>query len=285
MAKKKLTYDYQEQLCAIMAREFTPEDEVGATAIFNHAFVALGLAQELYAPGLAICVNARGRWAMLGHLRTPFEVGKPPEPQIEALMDHDDIFDCLQGGRWNIFMQPAQIDKFGNMNISMIGADKKKPKAALVGSRGVPDNTTNGGRIYYNVADHNVRSFAAKVDFVSGCGHTGARKEGLIKYGHPKKVFSNLGVFDFDKKTGCMRVVSLNIGVTKKQVVDNTGFELIWPDPVPESPAPTEEELMYIREIVDPAGIRRADFAKGEELTKIMAELWQGMSYEMIYGK
>lgn len=181
-------------------------------------------------------------------------------------------------------MQPAQIDKFGNMNISLIG-DKKKPKAALVGSRGVPDNTSNGGRVYYNVADHNVRSFVEKVDFVSGCGHTGARKEGLIKYGHPKKVFSNLGVFDFDEKTGRMRVVSLNIGVTKQQVVDNTGFELIWPNPVPETPAPTEQELMYIREIVDPAGIRRADFAKGEEFKKIMDELWQGMTYEMIYGK
>ena len=285
MAKKKLTYDYQEQLCAIMAREFTPEDEFGCTAIFNHAFVALGLAQELYSPGMAICVNARGRWAMLGHLRTPFEVGKPPEAQIEALMDHDDIFDCLQGGRWNIFMQPAQLDMYGNMNIAQIGPDKKKPKAALVGSRGVPDNTTNGSRTYYNVADHNVRSFVEKVDFVSGCGTQGARKEGLIKYGHIKKVFSNLGVFDFDEKTGRMRVVSLHIGVTKQQVVENTGFELIWPDPVPESPAPTEEELMWIREIIDPAGIRRADFAKGEEYNKIMAELWQGMSYEMVYGK
>jgi len=284
MAKKKLNYDYQEQLCAIMAREFTAEDELGCTGIFNHAFVALGIAQELYAPGLSICTYAKGRWGMLSHLRAPFEVGKPPEAQIEALMDHEAIFDCVVGGKWNIFMQPGQIDKFGNMNISLIG-DFRKPKVALVGARGVPDNTTNAGRVYYNVADHTTKCFVEKVDFVCGRGHEAERKQGMIKYGAVKKVFSNLGVFDFDDKTGRMRVVSLHTGVTKQQVVDNTGFELIWPKAVPETPAPTEEELLYIREIVDPAGIRRADFAKGEEFTKIMNELWQGMSYEMIYGK
>ena len=135
MAKKKLTFDYQEQLCAIMAREFTPEDELGCTGIFNHAFVALGLAQELYAPGIAICTYAKGRWGMLGHLRTPFEVGKPPEGQIEALMDHNDIFDCLVGGRWNIFMQPGQ--NRGRLRSRVVMSEKQLKKLADITSQTV----------------------------------------------------------------------------------------------------------------------------------------------------
>jgi len=284
MVKKKLSYTLEEQLVSALAREFTPEDEIGVTAIFTFSFVAATLAQELYAPKLAVCMMAKGRWGLLNKVRYPFEVGKPPGQFIEALMTMDDIFDFLVRGKWNIFMQPAQIDKYGNMNISTIG-DWHKPKAALVGARGVPDNTTNGGRVYYNVANHTNRVFVEKVDFVCGAGYGPERKQGVIKWGAPKKVFTNLGVFDFEKKTGRMRVASVHTGVTQQQVVENTGFELIWPKRVPETPPPSEEELHLLREIMDPAGVRRLDFVKGDDFNRVMKEIQTGTTYEMVYGK
>lgn len=284
MAKAKLatSYTMEEQLCANLAREWGPDDQIAVTGVVASAFVAAGLAERLKKTTFGIIAEAKGRVAMLSNIRLPFE--EPPDEFIDCLLSNEDVFDLMVGGKWNILMGPAQIDKYGNMNISVIG-DWNKPKAALVGARGVPDNTTNGGRIYYLVANHSLKSFVEKVDFVCGAGHTAERKDGTLKYGAVKCVYSNLGIFDFDPKTGRMRVKSAHTGVTKQQIVENTGFELIIPDPLPETPAPTEEEVRLLREVVDPSGARRIDFATGEALQKIMGQIIGGTSYEMIYGK
>ena len=62
-------------------------------------------------------------------------------------------------------------------------------------------------------------------------------------------MFTDLAVLDFHEEKRAMRVVSLHPGVTKDQVVEATGFDLIWPDEVPETPAPTGQELTWIHEI------------------------------------
>lgn len=286
MTKKKLasSYTLEEQITAMMAREFGPEDELGVTGMLSHAFVAVVLAQHLYAPKLCIYGGSRGRGCIMSNVRFPFDATEVPEEFIESLMEMEDGLNFQVRGKWNIFMQPAQIDMYGNMNISVIG-DWKKPTVALVGARGVPDNTANGGRIYYTVNNHSTRTFVKKVDFICGAGYTEDRKNGTIKYGAVEKVFSELGIFDFDKKTGRMRLASVHTGVTVDEVIKNTGFELIIPDPVPETPAPTEEEVHYLRDIVDPPGVRRFDLAKGEAKQKIFQEIMGGTTYEMIYGK
>ena len=282
MAKLASSYTMEEQLVANIAREFGPGDQIALTGMVSCAFVAAGVAERLYAPNISIIAEAKGRVAVVSNLRLPWM--EPPDDQIDCLLSNEDVFDLLIGGKWNIFMQPSQIDQYGNMNISVIG-DWKKPKAPLVGARGVPDNTTNGGRVYYMVTNHSTRSFVEKVDFICGVGYGPERQQGIIKYGAVKHVYSNLGVFDFDEKTGRMRLKSAHTGVTKEQIVENTGFELIIPDPIPETPAPTEEELRLIREVVDPSGARRIDFAKGEALQTIMNQISGGTTYEMIYGK
>jgi glutaconate CoA-transferase subunit B len=125
-----------------------------------------------------------------------------------------------------------------------------------------------------------------KVDFVCGVGWTKERREGKIKFGGVTKVFSNLGVFDFDtKKTGRMRLLSYHTGVTIDQIQENTSFELIIPKECKETDPPSEEELMLMREVCDPGGIRRMDLGSKEEYARIMQELTDGTTYEMIYGK
>ena len=284
MAKKALNYTLEEQLVSVIAREFGPDDEIAASGMLAHSFVACVLAQRMYAPKMRVLADAKGKWPMTNLLRFPYAPGQPPEDAVEKLANMDDVFDFMLSGRFNNIMQPAQIDMYGNMNISVFG-DWKKPARPLVGARGVPDNTSNGARVYYTVPNHHNRAFMEKVDFVCGVGWTKERREGKIKYGGVTKVFSNLGVFDFDKKTGRMRLVSVHTGVTVQQVVENTGFELIMPKSVPETAPPSEEELMLMREVVDPGAIRRLDFVKGEEAARIMQELTVGTTYEMIYGK
>jgi glutaconate CoA-transferase subunit B len=71
----------------------------------------------------------------------------------------------------------------------------------------------------------------------------------------PKRVFSPLGVFDFDAQQGSMRILSLHPGVTVAQVQAATGFEMIVPATIEETPPPSEVELAVLRRRVDPAGL------------------------------
>jgi len=68
-------------------------------------------------------------------------------------------------------------------------------------------------------------------------------------------VVSNLGVFDFDTPDHSMRLASVHRGVSVDEVIENTSFELVVPDQVPETRAPTDEELRVLREVIDPQGI------------------------------
>jgi len=286
MAKKVADYTMEEQSVSAIAREFGPDDEIAASGMLGHSFVACVLAQRLYAPKLRVFAEAKGKWLLSNHIYFPYAPGMPPEESVEKLCTMDDVFDFMLSGRFNNIMQPAQIDMYGNMNISYFGGDWKKPNRALVGSRGVPDNTSNGARVYYTTNVHDKRTFMEKVDFVCGAGWTKERREGKIKYGGVTKVFSPLGVFDFDQeKTGRMRLCSYFTGVTIDQIVENTGFELIIPKDVKETPPPSEEELMLMRDVIDPGAIRRLGFAKGAEYARIMNEITVGTTYEMLYGK
>jgi acyl CoA:acetate/3-ketoacid CoA transferase beta subunit len=172
-------------------------------------------------------------------------------------------------------MQPVQIDRNAYMNLSLVG-DKLKPSAVFVGSRNVPDNTVNQPRTLYFVPHHSTRVFVDKVDFISGVGYGKEREEGLAKWGSPIEIISNLGVIDFDPETGRARLKSMHTGVSLNQVKENTGFDLIIPEPLPGMDPPTEEELHWIRDEIDPLGVRRLDFVRGEEYKQVMAEIMGG---------
>ena len=105
------------------------------------------------------------------------------------------------------------------------------------------------------------------------------------KWGPVERVISNLGVFDFDEKSQRMRLKSVHTGVTVQQVVENTSFELLLPEPVPETEPPSVEEILLMREVVDPAGIKRLDFVKGDDFKKVMGEIMKGTTYSMLYPR
>ena len=277
MAKEAESYTLEEQIVSQIARAFGPEDAIAIMSITNCSLVAVALAQRLYAPDMAIAQQVKGRkgWVWLSDLRFPFPPDQPPEECTEIPFYAEEVFDLQLRGKLNVLMTPAQIDGSGNMNISVIG-DWHKPTAVLAAARGVPDNTTNGSRVYYVVNNHSTRVFVEKVDFICGYGHGPERKGGGIRYGGVEKVFSNLGVLDFEEETGRMRLKSVHTGVTPGQVAQNTGFELVMPGPVPNTPPPTEEELHLIREVIDPRGIRRLDFLKGDAYKQAMKEISAG---------
>ncbi len=268
-------FTIEEQIACYIARSFNPDDDFAVLATGPCGLVGLALAKELYAPRLSLLGHAKSRFAVMRQYRFPFMPGNPPPELIETLLTMDDVFALVVRGKYFIIMQPVQVDQNGYMNLSMVG-DKFKPAAVFVGSRNVPDNTVNQPRTLYFVPNHNRRVFVEKVDFISGVGYGKERREGIAKWGAPIEILSNLCAIDFDPETGKARLKSVHTGVTVEHVQANTGFDLIIPEPLPGMDPPTDTELRHIRDEIDPLGVRRLDFVRGEEYKNVMAEIMSG---------
>lgn len=173
---------------------------------------------------------------------------------------------------------PVQIDMYGNVNLSVIGADYDKPKIRLPGPAGLDILAVMmRGKLRYYTTSHTRRTFVPKVDFITGAGYLdgpGAReKAGIRGDGGPGSIVTNLGVFDWNPVTCRMRAVSLHPGVSAAEVADNTGFEIQGlSDDLPRTDVPTEDELAMMRHI-DPFGIRRLEFLTGPERRKVLVEV------------
>jgi len=153
----------------------------------------------------------------------------------------------------------TQIDRYANQNIACIGP-WARPKAQLLGVRGAPGNTVNNPTSYW-VPSHSPRVFVPSVDCVSGVGYDRAAAAGpsATRFHEIRRVVSNLGVFDFETADHAMRIRSLHPDVTTAAVEDATGFDLVVPDAVPATRAPTDDELRLLREVLDPAEHRAAE--------------------------
>jgi acyl CoA:acetate/3-ketoacid CoA transferase beta subunit len=177
---------------------------------------------------------------------------------IEGWLPYRSVFTMVAAGRRHVMMGAAQIDRFGNQNISCIG-DWARPKAQLLGVRGAPGNTINHPVSYW-VPRHSRRVFTERVDMVSGIGYD--RVAGLGPRGRfheVRVVVTNLAVLDFATGDHAMRVRSLHPGVCAGDVTAATGFPLAIGDDVPVTRLPTAAELSLIREVLDPAGRREPE--------------------------
>jgi acyl CoA:acetate/3-ketoacid CoA transferase beta subunit len=176
-------------------------------------------------------------------------------------MPYRSVFDTLWSGRRHVVMGASQIDRFGNQNIACIG-EFARPKAQLLGMRGAPGNTLNHPTSYW-IPNHGPRCFVPRVDVVSGVGYdrAAALGERAARFHEIRRVVSNLGVFDFDTPDRSMRLASVHPGVGVDEVVERTGFELVLADLVPDTRAPSDEELRLIREVLDPERIAEKEVA------------------------
>jgi len=181
-------------------------------------------------------------------------------PQLEDMWSyvHRNTLEtfCIRG---------AQIDKFGNVNNSVIG-DFRKPKVRLPGSAGMGDMGSLDKKIYIWSTTHNARTFVEKVDFRACPGYLDggdARARLGLKSG-PQAVVTNLCVMDFEPVSKRMRLKSLHRGVLLQDVQERTGFELVVPGDVPHTEPPTVEQLRLLREVVDPKGMRKIEFRGSE---------------------
>jgi glutaconate CoA-transferase subunit B len=160
----------------------------------------------------------------------------------------------LQGGRIDVgFLGGAQIDKYGNINSTVIG-QYSAPKVRLPGSGGACDIASNVKKIIV-ITPHEKRRFVEKVDFLTSPGFIDGKqkwKDLKLQGGGPYAVITNLGTMKFDETTGEMTLVSLHPGVTVEKVQENTPWKLKVAEKLEQTPPPTEKELAMLRSL-DPS--------------------------------
>ena len=157
----------------------------------------------------------------------------------------------LQGGRVTVgFLGGAQIDRFANLNTTVVGP-YDKPKVRLPGGGGAPEIASACGEIFIIMAQSK-RSFAAKLDFITSMGHGegGDHRARLgLKTKGPTRLVTDLAIFAPDPETKEMTIVSIHPGVTRERIQENTGWTVRYANDVAETEPPRREELEVLREL------------------------------------
>lgn len=213
--------------------------------------LAAVLAQKTHAKSLTILFEG-------GVIGPHIEPGKLPPSTNEQrcavranmVLSITDVLLLMQRGYVDYgFLGGAQVDKYGNLNSSIIG-DWDHPTVRLPGTGGGNDIASLSKVIV--AMHHEKRRLVEKVDFITSPGYLRGgktrREAGLIA-GGVHKVVTHLAIMGFDDERGEMCLEGLQPGATVEMVRENTGFDLMVRDDLFEASPPTEEELLILRSL------------------------------------
>ena len=215
------------------------------------------LAKRTHAPELVMIYEA----GVIGAepARLPLSIGDPTlVTGALSIVSMYDIFALyLQRGNIDVgFMGGAQIDKFGNINATVIGSDYAHPKIRLPGSGGAQEIAAWANRCYL-MTPHQKRRFPEKVDFLTSAGFlTGgsAREAAGLRGGGMLAVVTDIGIMEPDA-SGELELTTVHPGRTAEEARANTGWDLKVRDPVKTSKDVKISELEILRNDLDPDGI------------------------------
>jgi glutaconate CoA-transferase subunit B len=213
---------------------------------------AANLARRTQAPNLTLiyesgCLGAKPS-------RLPLSIGDGElADTADAVVSVPEVFNYwLQPGRIDVgFLGAAQLDKFGNINTTVIGSDYHDPKVRLPGAGGAPEIAASCREVFV-VLRQNPRAFVEKVDFVTSFGHgrgKGDRERLGLRGAGPTLVVTDLGLLRPDPETAELTLTELHPGVQLEQAVSATGWTLKVDADLKTTPAPTEHELTLLREL------------------------------------
>ncbi|WP_199435360.1 CoA-transferase subunit beta [Qaidamihabitans albus] len=211
---------------------------------------AANLARRTHAPDLVLVYESGTLGSKPGRLPASIGDGILAET-ADAVISVPEVFNYwLQPGRIDVgFLGAAQLDRFGNINTTVIGTDYANPKVRLPGAGGAPEIAASCREVFV-VVRQSRRSFVEKVDFVTSFGHGRGRGDrerlGLPGAG-PTLVITDLGVFRPDPETSELVLSQLHPGVEVADVREATGWELKVSPELSSTPEPTEAELAALR--------------------------------------
>jgi glutaconate CoA-transferase subunit B len=220
---------------------------------------AANLARRTHAPDLVLVYES----GTLGSKpdRLPLSIGDGVLAQTaDAVVSVPEIFNYwLQPGRIDVgFLGAAQIDKFANINTTVIGADYADPKVRLPGAGGAPEIAASCREVIV-VVRQSARSFVDRVDFITSVGYgrgKGDREALGLRGRGPSRVITDKGVLTPDPETCELTLTSLHPGVTVEDARESIGWDLQVSPDLTTTPAPTAEELAVLRGLTNPEGTK-----------------------------
>jgi len=249
-----LTYSSAELMIINAARLLRDDDTVFVGV--GQPNLACNLAKRTHAPNLVMIYEA----GVIGAepARLPLSIGDPTlvSGALSVVSMYDIFALYLQRGNVDVgFMGGAQIDKYGNINATVIG-DYARPKVRLPGSGGSQEIAAWAERCYI-MTPHQKRRFPEKVDFLTSAGFLSGRAEREkigLRGGGVLAVVTDIGILEPDE-TGELVLTALHPGKTAQEAIANTGWPLKVADDLRTTEPVTEKELRILREELDPTGI------------------------------
>lgn len=267
MAEGDYTDDYElrELMVVCGSRELRDGD----LAIIGTGlpFLASTLAKRSHAPNLTIVVEGGQYDADPSHV--PYTVGDSALTPGAGQTDMFSVAGVLQRGELDVgFIGGAQVDKYGNLNSTVIG-DYLNPKVRLPGSGGANPISSRCKRTII-IMPQEKRRFVEEVDFITSPGYLtgpGAREEaGLLPGSGPSVLVSDMGVFRFDEETKEMYLDSYHPRAFVEEIREEVSWDLEVSPDVEETEKPTEEEIEFLRQL-DSEGV----FLRKEEFLRRLA--------------
>lgn len=251
--------DYNETELLISIAANALEDESTIMVGTGMPMLAGMLAQKTHAPNASLLYEAGGIGPDSRALPVSVGDSRTFDHAFKAAGMHD-VMSYGQSGNIDFgFLGGAQIDKYGNLNSTVIG-DWERPAVRFPGSGGANDIGSWANETLITMRQDDNR-FVDELDFRTTPGHLdgpGSReKSALPPTNGPLKVITQIGVYEFDEETKEMTLSTLNPGFEESDVNENSSFEIHIPDDYDRSPEPSDEELRLLREQIDPQGIVR----------------------------
>jgi glutaconate CoA-transferase subunit B len=216
--------------------------------------LACNLARSTHAPNLVLLYESGAVGAIPE--RVPVSIGDPALVTGSLMVcGMADVFQCfLQGGRIEVgFLGGAQIDRFGNINTTVVGK-YDHPKVRLPGSGGAAEIAIHAQRTLI-ISRLDARAFPADVDFITSPGHsyrgTSRRALGMPGAG-PVKVITDKATLESDAATGELVLTGLYPNVSVDDVRQGIGWDLRVRDHLEQVVPPGDHELRLLREKLDP---------------------------------
>jgi glutaconate CoA-transferase subunit B len=249
-----LSYTADEMMTVAAARSLS--DGMTCFVGIGRPSEAANLARATHAPGLVLIYES----GTIGAKPTevPLSIGDGILAETaDCVVSVPEIFNYwLQPGRIDVgFLGAAQLDKYGNINTTVIGPSYAQPLVRLPGAGGAPEIAAACKEVIVIVRQSR-RTFAGRVDFVTSVGFgdgEGARQRLGLTGGGPRLVITDLGTLRPDPDTDELVLAGIYPGVTVERVRENTGWDLAVSADLAEIDPPSAAELAALRQLV-PAG-------------------------------
>ena len=214
---------------------------------------AANLARRLHNPDLVLIYESGALGAK--PTRLPLSIGDGElATTADAVVSVPEVFNYwLQPGRIDVgFLSAAQVDRFGNLNTTVIGGSYQNPATRLPGAGGAPEIAASCREVIL-VIRQSKRAFVETLDFVTSVGYgegNGDRQRKGLRGKGPVMLITDLGVLQPDPDTCEFTLTSVHPGVEVDSVRQATGWALKTAETIATTPEPTDEELAVLRKLM-----------------------------------